>query len=338
MDSDNRKFLILGGIAVIVLIAVFIYTLNSLLGPGETSSEQVVSPFPESGDRNDLPPQGTDDYDPFASSSTTDVNYPDGTGSVDQYGDQYGEGGDPNTIPDILRDREDGDWRDPVVSFSGQGTATDPDAASTEQSSGGTSGSPYSIDDLVASGLMLDYPDPSAFYPKTVTLGDGTEMSLDDALDLDKFTEATNPIPSLAETFDRVESCGTLQMPTSESGVKNFLSQLDQFDQVVCMGQVVASDCDYAWAEVITPDKVKMWVYVAQKEDGSCGFGNTYTQGHVRLCDLAEAMNVAADENMPFEYWRDRYTDMPGEMFAKLYTTDAEYTGAAGLGCDLYEI
>lgn len=335
MDSDNRKFLILGGIAVIVLIAVFFYILNNLLGSGDASSEQVVTPFPESGDRNDLPPQGTDDYDPFASSSSTaGVNYPDVTGGVDQ----YGEGTDPNTIPDVLRDREEADWRDPVVSFSGQGTVADPDTTSTEPSSGGTSGSPYSIDDLVAGGLMLDYPDPSAFYPKTVTLGDGTEMSLEDALDLDKFTEATNPIPSLAEIFDRVESCGTLQMPTSESGVKDFLSRLYQFDQVVCMGEAVANDCDYAWAEVITPDKVKMWVYVAEKEDGSCGYGNTYKQGHVRLCDLAEAMNIATDENMPFESWQDQYTKMPGEMFSTLYATDAEYTGAAGLGCDLYEI
>jgi uncharacterized membrane protein len=331
MDSDNRRFLIMGGIAVVILIAVFIYTLSMIFGPEDTS-DQGMSSFPESGDRVDILPQEDVGYVPFTASSTSD--YSIGTTS------SAGAEADTlmDSVPDILRDRENTDWRDPVLSFSGQEVGVT-ESASNESGANSQTGSPYTSDTLFRdTGLMPDYPDASLFYPKTVTLGDGTVIDLEDALDLDKFTEATNPIPSLTDEFKGVQSCGKIQMKTSD--IDTFLNRLHEYEPVICLGEAVANDCEYAWAEVDFADDTSLWVYVARKEDGTCGTGNTYVENTVRLCDLADAMNLVTGTNSNFDEWAEKYSKDPGEMFAKLYTSDEANLDLRNLGlsCDLYSI
>lgn len=309
MDSNNRKVIILAVVAVVILIAVFIFTLNQLLGPDKSSSEDVVTSLPESDTRNDIPPIINDGVVQQPATSTSE--------SVDNQA--------TDTVVEPQPLITESDWRESVVSYGGQAQTNQ--SASTAEAPV-TSGSPYSVDDLVANGLVLDY-DYSWAYPTSYDMGGGRTLTPEDLANPTAFAAAVNPIPSLVNSFAKVKSCGSLKVPASEGEQARFLNELETYQPVICMGEAVADNCEFAWAQVTNPDGIAMSVYLAEREDGTCGVGTSYLPTHVSLCNFTDVMNAKTGDSLSYFEWLEVFMDEPGESFAKIFSSGTgEISGA----------
>ncbi len=315
MDSNNRKVIILAVVAVVILVAVFIFTLNQLLGPDKSSSEDAVTSFPESDTRTDIPPIINEDVEQQPATSTPV--------SID------------NQATDTVEPQPvitESDWRESVVSYGGQAQTNQ--SASTAETPV-TSGSPYSVDDLVANGLVLDY-DYSWAYPTSYDMGGGRTLTPEDLANPTAFAAAVNPIPSLVSAFEKVKSCGSLQVPSSESEQARFLNELDTYQPVICMGEAAADNCESAWAQVTNPDGMAMSVYLAEREDGTCAVGTSYLSTYVSLCNFTDVMNTKTGDNLSYFEWLEVFKDEPGESFAKIFSSG---TGdISGTDCVLTQV
>ncbi len=319
--NSNRNLLIGGGILVVLLIALFIYMFTQFLGTDDTAPEETTTPFPESGLRDDLgPTDGGDGYVGFAS-STDNL----GTGLPDPT---------PTTnIPSRPLAGQEADWKDEVVSYTGPGQVVVP-------STGNTSGSPLvpTGDYSISTDFMFDI-DQMSRTPSQVKLPNGVVVPYEDLTNLDKMMKAYQNNPSLVEEFATVKSCGQLTMPRSEKAVEQFFAQLHTFPEIACLGNAVADNCKSTWLDVMTQYRIPLRVYVAERNDGVCGYGNTNVKGSVELCSIAFAMNTINEDSKTFDQWMKEFESEPGETFAQLYTELTPDSGVGGfMDCVMYDI
>jgi len=316
MESDTKKIIVLGITALVLIIGIFIFAFGQLFGDKETTNEEVIAPFPENTYRDDVAEIPVTDQVvttlPLVS-STSDSSLTN-----------------LENIPEVLQGGEEADWRDDVFSL------IDEQTQATNENSGSVSVTPTNPS-IETNDLQIDY-DYSSYYPTYVSLPNGEQILLEDAQDQEKFLEAVNPIPVLTELFSTVESCGRLKMPSSERAIDDFFDKLETYDEVICLGEATIADCEPAWTEVITPEGITMWVYVAEREDGVCGFGNTYKQDYVSLCDLEAALNETVNNDVSLTEWFLEYQDEPGALFARLYNSANSFTGASNMDCIKHQI
>lgn len=315
---------------VLILVAAFLLVLMQLLSAKSTTDEQTVTAFPESGDRTDLRPIGDPGYVPFEGASSSKP--------LEVVEQNDGEPIDTSTVPVSLQNQTTTDWRETIVSFGGETATTNNTSTTTEAEV--YIRPTYSVDDLVADGLVRDYEEYYKLFPipDTFTLGDGREISMDALDNQEAFADAINPIPTLDSPFLGVKSCGTLQMPSSESGVTKFYANLSEYEESTCLGEAVLNDCEPAWTRVNAPEGVTVWVYVVERSDGVCSVGVSYDKKYANLCAVAEAANVATQKNLTLNEWRELYADTPAQLFAEIFGSQILATNLANLNCVITQI
>jgi hypothetical protein len=324
MDSEKRKLIFMAVLAVVLLVSILALLYLLFFNSKDEVTDATTTSFPESEERTDLEPiSEVDSLGVVPTSSEPTLSETDADTAV--------------TIPPELQGGESGEWRNEVIAYSEQGR--------TDSVANTSSGTPEPLVDEVGDGLDGttggDYPisyDYSDYYPAIIELPNGKIMSLEDSLDFDKFNEATNPIPSLVDEFDSVESCGTLQIPTSDSALKAFMTKLDKTEEAICLGEAVLHDCEPAWALVNLPEDMQMWVYVATRSDGMCGFGTTMIREYVNLCNMADTLRAVTARDMLFEDILKTYADEPGMLFKDIYSADQEFIGDSDFDCQLHEV
>lgn len=308
MDSNNRKIIVLVVVIVVILVAVFIFTLNQLLGPDETTSDPTVTPFPDSEVRTDVEPVVSDEE-----------QTPSATTSVPLSSDVVTEPIEANAVPAT----PESDWREQVVTYgspaqSGSGVVDQAPATSVPAQSN----TPYSVDDLVANGLVLDYNSYNWAYPTSYDMGNGTVISADDLENADAFAAAISPFDSAVETFTEARSCGVLRLPSSESALEKFVREVDTEDQVICMGEAVANNCEPAKLIATGSEGDSYYIYVGEREDGVCSVGTTSEEAYVSLCALEAVMDENTNSNYSLTKWFSVFEEEPGESFAALFSTE----------------
>lgn len=318
MDSEKSKLILIAIAAIVISILIFFFLYKLFSDPEAGVIDTTPVSFPDSVERSDLQPTDED---------TTVVVAPTSSDPVQPVVEAETE---TDSKPFELQGQTVGNWRDDVVSYSQQGSGI----TSSTAGEGSVSDLP---DSVVNSETAISY-DYSDYFPETVTLANGQTILLEDALDFEKYKEAINPIPSLAEEFNSVESCGTVEIPEGTSALKAFLNELDQSEAATCLGEAVLHDCDLAWVLVTTADQSPMWVYVAMRDDGVCGLGNTYQADSVNLCDMTATLNYITKQDYTFDDYVKSYTDQPGMIFKDIYSTDAAFMGVSNLDCQLHEV
>ncbi|NCT02133.1 hypothetical protein GW766_02700 [Candidatus Parcubacteria bacterium] len=303
MDSNNRKVIILAVVAVVVLVAVFIFTLNQLLNPSEPSGENVTA-FPESGDRTDIPPPITDEF----SEEYVPTTFPE-----EVVPEQ------PDFSAELAANESD--WREPIIAYSEQPTAGTDGVTSIDTTSISVRSS-SSVDDFIASG-GLDYSKYESMYPASFDMGNGRVVTFEDLKNPASFAQAVNPYPSLVDDFANAKLCGTVKVPQTESGQAKFYNDLPKYIEVICLGEAVANKCSPAITEVIGPEGIPFWVYVGERTDGVCGVGTTVVPKYVSLCNLASVLNTNTDNSYTFNQWISSFKSEPGKTFAKIFTSES---------------
>ncbi|MEN9922339.1 MAG: hypothetical protein RL097_616 [Candidatus Parcubacteria bacterium] len=309
MDSNNRKIIVLVAVIVVILVAVFIFTLNQLLRPDETASDPTVVPFPDSEVRTDIAPVTSNEAGAPAATTSTPFSS----------NDVVSEATEANSV--LVT--SESDWREQVVTYgspvqSGSGVVNQVPATPAPVQSG----SPYSVDDLVANGLVLDYNSYNWAYPTSYDMGNGTVISADDLENADSFAAAISPFDSAVETFAEAQSCGVLRLPSSVSALEKFIREIDTEDQVICMGEAIANDCESAKLVAAGSEGDKYYIYVGEREDGVCSVGSTSEEAYVSLCALEAVMDENTNNNYSLTKWLSIFDDEPGESFASLFSTE----------------
>lgn len=311
--------------ALVMLVLIFVLLYVVFFSSKEPTNE-TISAFPESGDRTDFSPEQYVEYVNEAAAPTSTAL--DESAATDEQRVQA------STVPSELQRGNNSDWRNDVVSYGEQGVEGQP--SSSEQASLYTEVTPY--DDSLATEAVesLDY-DYSKYYPELITLGDGTVMRLEDALNYEKFTDAVNPIPSLTDVFAGVESCGEIRFPASETAQKELVSNIDKNEVAICLGRAAVDDCKPARAMVYTPNRLEIGLYIARRDDGVCGIGNMLYGGYVDMCSLTKSLHLQSD-TQGYDHLQILYADDPGRIVQDIITRNETLLGVENNDCVNYKI
>lgn len=324
MDSEKRKLIFMAVLAVVMLVLIFVLLYSLFFNSKDEVVDTSITSFPESEERTDIEPVVENDYTGVISTTTTETTLSEADAA-------------PGTIPPELQGGETRDWRNEIVAYSEQ-VKTDPvsiDSVGTSDISGLEAGD--GLDGTTGGDYPISY-DYSDYYPEIIELPNGKIMRLEDSMDFDKFNEATNPIPSLADEFQSLSSCGTLQLSSSDNAEEAFMSKLANTEEAACLGEAILHDCEPAWALVNMPEDMQMWIYVATRSDGLCGFGSTLNREYVNLCNMAATLNAATDRDMLFEDLLKIYADEPGKLFKDTYSAGQEYMNDSNFDCQLHKV
>ena len=300
MDSDTKKIIFLGVVAVVfMIIAVLSFFFRGAL---EEEAPPVVYNNIETVNIQPLPSEMPieEEVAPVSEVETEEVVLPE-TAAVD--------------------------WRDDVVviesqSFSDEsslGLGNNLNQSETEVSSPYIPPQPY----VYESPEIAEYiPFPEDYFDT-----DTTQTPVVPTIEMEY-----KQFPKL-----RFDSCGSVTAPDDPIEQLLFLQKLESNTAVTCMGKAVADDCDAAKvkARVTSYDETGD-VYVAERPDGVCGVGGEFN-GLVTLCSIVDIMNSGNAETEDFDHWKKVFATDPGSTFVQMYYAYVANPSGQNVDCVTYE-
>lgn len=301
VDSDSKKIIILGSIAIILLIVVLFIVFTQLFSNPAPANEQYAN-FPDSGLRDEQAP---------VKEVLVPVVAPEEPGVVFDPVEETG--------PETVVTAPYSDWRDEIVSVS----SNEGEAGGTYTPPATTDSSLQTKDSQAADDLIIEYQQNNSPLPYS---------------DVDEFYDSLNIFPSFQMDKKDVNNCGEITVPTSESAYSRFISDIDENEVVICLGEAVANDCETAYAEYDITEDIQSSVYVAKREDGVCSVAQYYGHTHINFCSLVSVMESMTGVSNNFDTWQKEFATDPGETFSQLFTEQEGSPASFGKDCILHEI
>ena len=297
-DKKTRHFILLVGTGIVIIILILLFSFMLLFGSSDTSTDVIYTDFPDSPAIQNPTNKSSD---PVSSSTTEVARLSDGGTDYESKMEQQ---------------RQMSDWRDEVVYVSGTGST----------GGGGVTDQSPITDNQATYQSNIDQLNSAAEYLRNYTppLPDNWPFSSDitpesiAAMDREEYAKLF--FPSKLETIG-LRDCGNITVDLTEADSRNFQSSIDNNDAVICMGNMVANGCGTSKLKV-SVDVTPWYLYVAKRDDGSCGVGYSYDNKILLLCRLDEFMNLYSGTTKSTSEWLLYYNTDPGAAFGTIVASD----------------